>query len=31
MVAKGYDLLDILEVTGISAERLRELAKSEAI
>jgi hypothetical protein len=29
MVAKGYDLLDIIEITGISAERLREIVKQE--
>jgi ABC-type cobalt transport system substrate-binding protein len=31
MVAKGYDLLDVLEITGISVERLREIAKQEAM
>jgi hypothetical protein len=31
MVAKGYDVLDIIEITGISAERLREIVKQEAV
>jgi hypothetical protein len=31
MVAKGYDLLDIIEITGISAERLREIAQQKAV
>jgi hypothetical protein len=31
MIAKGYDLLDIIELTGISADRLREIAKLEAM
>jgi hypothetical protein len=31
MLAKGYDLLDIIELTGISAERLREIAKPEPV
>jgi hypothetical protein len=31
MIAKGYDLLDIIELTGISADRLREIAKLGAM
>jgi hypothetical protein len=31
MVDKGYDLLDIIEITGIGAERLREIAKNKAV
>ena len=28
MLAKGYDLLDIIEITGISTERLREIREA---
>ena len=31
MVAKGYDTLDILELTGISPENLRRILKKEAV
>ncbi len=31
MVEKGYDILDILEVTGISPERLRKIIQDEAV